>query len=233
MNNAVEIRNVSKRFGTETVLKSINMELEEGTITGIVGRNGSGKTVLMKCLLGFLRPEEGEITVFGKRIGKDVDFAPYTGMIIETPGFIDTESGAANLKYLQRIRPSGSCLSPESAMTLVGLDPKNKKAVSKYSLGMRQRLGIAQAVMEQPKLLVLDEPMNGLDNDSVEEMRSLLKQFRDQGVTIFLASHNPLDISELCDTVYSMDHGILQKAGISQNENTGDVQTAGNLRRTS
>ena len=92
MSNIVEIRNVSKRFGTETVLRSVNMELEEGTITGIVGRNGSGKTVLMKCLLGFLRPEEGEITVFGKRIGKDVDFAPYTGMIIETPGFIDTES---------------------------------------------------------------------------------------------------------------------------------------------
>lgn len=127
------------KFGSETVLKDVNMDLKEGMIHGIVGRNGSGKTVLMKCILGFLRPVRGEIKVFGKRIGKDCDFAPDTGMIIETPGFIDTESGRANLEYLRRVsaKKSGN-MDTEEAMRLVGLDPKSKKAVGKYSLGMRQ-----------------------------------------------------------------------------------------------
>lgn len=174
----------------------------KGAIHGIVGRNGSGKTVLMKCILGFYEPAQGEIFVFGKKIGIDCDFAPDTGMIIESPGFIDTESGISNLRYLLKLHSKTNiCYSPEEAMTLVGLDPRNKKPVSKYSLGMRQRLGIAQAIMEKPSLLVLDEPMNGLDNRGVEDMRRLLNNMREQGATILLASHNPVDISMLCEYV--------------------------------
>ena len=212
MNNVVEVRGVYKKFGQETVLENVNLDLSEGAIHGIVGRNGSGKTVLMKCILGFLQPTRGEITVFGKQIGRDCDFAPHTGMMIETPGFMDTESGLANLRYLRRLTAQNdTAISPQEAMKVVGLDPGNKKHVGKYSLGMRQRLGIAQAIMEGPRLLILDEPMNGLDNQGVEDMRRLLLDFRNRGVTILLASHNPLDVSLLCDKVFTIDGGILRR----------------------
>ena len=212
MNNVVEVRGVYKKFGQETVLENVNLDLSAGAIHGIVGRNGSGKTVLMKCILGFLQPTRGEITVFGKQIGRDCDFAPHTGMMIETPGFMDTESGLANLRYLRRLTAQNdTAISPQEAMKVVGLDPGNKKHVGKYSLGMRQRLGIAQAIMEGPRLLILDEPMNGLDNQGVEDMRRLLLDFRNRGVTILLASHNPLDVSLLCDQVFTIDGGILRR----------------------
>ncbi len=212
MNNVVKVRGVYKKFGQETVLENVNLDLSEGAIHGIVGRNGSGKTVLMKCILGFLQPTRGEITVFGKQIGRDCDFAPHTGMMIETPGFMDTESGLANLRYLRRLTAQNdTAISPQEAMKVVGLDPGNKKHVGKYSLGMRQRLGLAQAIMEGPRLLILDEPMNGLDNQGVEDMRRLLLDFRNRGVTILLASHNPLDVSLLCDQVFTIDGGILRR----------------------
>lgn len=212
MNNVVKVRGVYKKFGQETVLENVNLDLSEGAIHGIVGRNGSGKTVLMKCILGFLQPTRGEITVFGKQIGRDCDFAPHTGMMIETPGFMDTESGLANLRYLRRLTAQNdTAISPQEAMKVVGLDPGNKKHVGKYSLGMRQRLGLAQAIMEGPRLLILDEPMNGLDNQGIEDMRRLLLDFRNRGVTILLASHNPLDVSLLCDQVFTIDGGILRR----------------------
>lgn len=133
-------------------------------------------------------------------------------MMIETPGFMDTESGLANLRYLRRLTAQNdTAISPQEAMKVVGLDPGNKKHVGKYSLGMRQRLGIAQAIMEGPRLLILDEPMNGLDNQGVEDMRRLLLDFRNRGVTILLASHNPLDVSLLCDQVFTIDGGILRR----------------------
>ena len=208
MNNVVEVRGVYKKFGQETVLEDVNLDLSEGAIHGIVGRNGSGKTVLMKCILGFLKPTRGEITVFGKQIGRDCDFAPHTGMIIETPGFMDTESGLANLRYLRRLTAQNdAAISPQEAMKVVGLDPGNKKPVGKYSLGMRQRLGIAQAIMEDPQLLILDEPFNGLDKHGVEEMREYFLSLKKKGKTILLTSHNTEDIEYLCDTVVEMDHG--------------------------
>ena len=210
MPDVVRVSGLSKSFGKETVLKEINLSLQAGKIYGIVGRNGSGKTVLMKCILGFMKPTKGKVTVFNKEIGKDCDFAPNTGMIIETPGFIDTESGVSNLKYLAGLSRK-RCIPAERLMQVVGLDPKNKKPVSKYSLGMRQRLGLAQAIMDRPSLLILDEPMNGLDNRGVEDIRSLLQHLKEQGVTILLASHNPLDISVLCDAVFEMDRGEIRQ----------------------
>ena len=205
MINAIEVKALSKSFGKENVLTDINVSFETGKIHGIIGRNGSGKTVFMKCILGFLKPTSGSVRVFGKTIGKDVDFAPDTGMI-ETPGFITTESGSNNLKWLLGLRGRKD-VDVCSCMNLVGLDGKSKKHVGKYSLGMRQRLGIAQAIMENPRLLILDEPMNGLDNRGVEDMRRLFATLKEQGVTILLSSHNPLDISTLCDTVCEMDSG--------------------------
>lgn len=209
MSNAVEVVNLSKSFKKDMVLKNINISFEAGITHGIVGRNGSGKTVLMKCILGFMRPTKGYATVWNKHIGKDCDFAPDTGMIIETPGFIDTESGFNNLKWLLGMKNAKN-ISIHDVLMLVGLDPKSRKPVGKYSLGMRQRLGIAQAIMENPKLLILDEPMNGLDNKGVEDMRKLFRLLKDGGTTIILSSHNPLDISELCDVVYEMDAGRIK-----------------------
>jgi len=153
--------------------------------------------------------ECGTIRVGRKIIGQDVDTPPRLGAIIEVPGFLPNYSGFRNLKFLADIRGRIDDDDIYDVMELVGLDPDSNKHVSKYSLGMRQRLGIAQALMERPRLLILDEPMNGLDNEGVDDMRRLFLNLRDQGVTMIIASHNPLDIQELCDHVYEMDAGKL------------------------
>jgi ABC-2 type transport system ATP-binding protein len=211
MADAIEVSGLSMMFGRETVLRNIDVAFETGKIHGIVGRNGSGKTVLMKCILGFLKPTAGTVRVFGKEIGHDCHFAPDTGMMIETPGFISTESGYNNLKWLLGLRMKAERERIQEVMQTVGLDPRDKKAVGKYSLGMRQRLGIAQAIMERPHLLVLDEPLNGLDNRGVEDMHVLFRRLRQVGTTMLLASHNPLDIDALCDSVSRMDAGVLNR----------------------
>lgn len=206
---AVSVQHITKRFGSDTVLKDVSMELEQGKIHGIIGRNGSGKTVLMKCICGFLRPTEGTVQVFGKTIGKDCDFAPDTGMLIETPGFLPHETGMNNLLWLAKLGKRASKERVKFLIEMVGLDPSLRKTVSQYSLGMRQRLGIAQALLDDPELLILDEPMNGLDKNGVRSIRDLLLSLKTQGKTIILASHFAQDIDELCDTVCEMDQGIL------------------------
>ena len=209
MSNAIEVIGVSKRFGKDTVLDNVSISFEEGKIHGIVGRNGSGKTVLMKCILGFLRTTEGKVTVFGRQIGRDCDFAPDTGMIIETPGFLPGETGRSNLLWLGRLKGQISRERVDEVITMCGLDPNLKKGVGKYSLGMRQRLGIAQAMLEDPKLLILDEPFNALDTTGVDEMRQLLLSLKERGKTIVLASHFKEDVDFLCDTVIRMDKGVI------------------------
>jgi ABC-2 type transport system ATP-binding protein len=209
MNIAIRVQNVSKDFGQDQVLKNVTRDFETGKIHGIVGNNGSGKTVLMKCICGFLLPTEGKVIINGKRVGRDVDFPPDLGLIIETPGFLPQMSGARNLEILASLNRKIGLKEIAAAIRRVGLDPLLKKPVGKYSLGMRQRLGIAQAIMEDPALLVLDEPLNGLDKHGVLEMRTLIKDLRSEGKTILLASHNQGDIDELCDTVCEMDAGVL------------------------
>lgn len=207
--NIVRIQNVSKSFGEERVLKNVTRDFEEGKIHGIVGNNGSGKTVLMKCICGFLIPSDGRICVEGKLVGRDVDFPENLGLIIETPEFLPQMSGVKNLEILASLNKKIGLEEIAAAIRRVGLDPTLKKPVGKYSLGMRQRLGIAQAIMENPKLLVLDEPLNGLDKHGAAEMRTLLKGLKEEGKTVLLASHNQQDIDELCDTVCEMDDGIM------------------------
>ena len=205
----ISVKNVSKDFGAERVLHNVSREFEAGKIHGIVGNNGSGKTVLMKCICGFLVPTEGEIVVNGKRVGIDVDFPPDLGLIIETPGFLPNLSGIKNLEILASLNKKIGLKEIAAAIRSVGLDPMLKKPVGKYSLGMRQRLGIAQAIMENPTLLILDEPLNGLDKHGVSEMRELIKGLKADGKTVLLASHNQGDIDELCDTVCEMDDGVM------------------------
>ena len=209
MESIIKVDNVIKKFGSEIALNNVSIEFERGKIYGIVGRNGSGKTVLFKTIIGFLKPTGGRIIVDGKEIGRDTDFADHIGMIIETPGFLSAYSGYKNLEYLASIKNIIGKKEIKESMERVGLDPNSKKKVGTYSLGMRQRLGIAQAIMENPDILILDEPMNGLDNQGVEEVRNILLNLKEEGKSIILASHNKEDIEVLCDTVYEMEHGRL------------------------
>lgn len=209
MENCIEVQNVVKRFRDQVVLKNVSISFEKGRIHGIVGRNGSGKTVLFKCICGLMHPEEGVILVNGKRVGRDVDMSEDIGAIIEAPGFLPNYSGYKNLRFLANIRRKIGKEEILNVLKTVGLDPESRKHVGKYSLGMRQRLGIAQAIMEDPEILILDEPMNGLDNAGVQDIRALLLELKAQGKTILLASHNHEDIAALCDTVHEMDGGVL------------------------
>lgn len=204
-NTGISVSHVYKSFGKETVLRDVSLTVQRGEIAGLVGNNGSGKTVLMKCICGFLRPEKGEITVGGKRIGKDCDFPPNLGLIIETPGFLLSMSGYRNLRTLAALRGQVGKTEILDTLRRVGLYDARRKSVSKYSLGMRQRLGIAQAIMENPEVLILDEPFNALDAKAVAEMRTLLLELKSQGKTILLASHNAEDIRTLCDQVHEME----------------------------
>ena len=181
MRDVIRVMHGSKSFGEETVLHHISYDFKEGRIYGIVGNNGSGKTVLMKCICGFLIPDSGEITVNYKRIGKDMDFPQDTGIIIETPGFLPNLTGMRNLELLASLRKKIDKKAVAEAIRAVGLDPEMKKPVSKYSLGMRQRLGIAQALMEDPSLLILDEPFNGLDKHGVSQMHELILAQKKKG----------------------------------------------------
>ena len=206
---AISVQHVYKDFGEENVLKDVTHDFEAGKIHGIVGNNGSGKTVLFKCICGFLLPTRGSIFVDYEQVGKDMDCPEDMGIIIETPGFLPALTGFKNLQLLASLRRKIGDKEIRQTIKQVGLDPDMKKHVAKYSLGMRQRLGIAQAIMEDPSLLILDEPFNGLDKQGVRDMRVLIKGLREKGKTILLASHNAGDIDELCDTVCEMEAGVL------------------------
>lgn len=208
---SIEIENAGKCINDVWIYKNISVSFECGNIYGLIGRNGAGKTMLLKSICGLSRVTTGYIKVEGKIVGKDVDFSESTGAIIEMPGFLPNLSGFENLKYLAMLKNKIDDETITAAINKVGLSPTLRKSVGKYSLGMRQRLGIAQAIMENPNILLLDEPMNGLDNQGVKDMKRLLKELRTQGKLIIVASHHMDDIAELCDKVYLMDAGHLKE----------------------
>ena len=221
------IHNLSKVYGQNTVLKNISMRFDEGKIYGLIGTNGCGKTTLMRCICGFSQPTSGYIVVNGCLIGgrsalrrnpelakadagiisRVSDFAPNTGVIIETPGFLPHETGLQNLMLLAAMSGRADRLRTRRAMIELGLDPDEKKPVWKYSLGQRQRLGFAQAFMEDPDVLILDEPFNAMDKASMEEVHDLLQRFKAQDKTVLLASHSAEDIARACDVIYEMEDG--------------------------
>ncbi len=211
MTDYVHIENVSKFFGEDQVLKNVTHDFAQGEVHGLIGNNGSGKTVLFKCICGFMHPDEGKISVDGVVIGRQRDFPKDTGIIIESPGFLPHMTGFRNLSILASLNGKIHKEDIVRVLELVGLPPKLKKPVSKYSLGMRQRLGIAQAIMEDPQFLILDEPFNGLDKNGVAQIRQVLLDLKKKGKTILLASHNMQDIEVLCDTVCEMDGGVLRE----------------------
>lgn len=208
MSEIVKVENVTKYFKQEKVLDDVNMNLETGHIYGIVGKNGAGKTVLFKIIAGFIKPSSGKVTVAGKIIGVDRDFPDSLGLIIETPGFLSQYNAYQNLLYLANINNKISKEDVKESIRMVGLDPCSNKKVGKFSLGMRQRLGIAQAIMENPNLIILDEPMNGLDKKGIEDVKELLLKLKGDGKTILMASHYAEDM-EICDEVFQMEDGKL------------------------
>ena len=208
----VIIRHLIKKFGEDTVLSDINMTMEEGMVYGISGNNGSGKTVLMKCICGFVPVTEGSITVGGKMIGTQIDFPESIGVIIETPGFLTNLTGIRNLEILAGLKGNISKEDIRAAIQKAGLDPDLKKSVGKYSLGMRQRLGIAVALAGDPDFLVLDEPVNGLDPQGIIEMRELiLKLNRERQITVLISSHILDELSRLATHYGFIDGGRIMK----------------------
>ncbi|GHU41865.1 multidrug ABC transporter ATP-binding protein [Clostridia bacterium] len=205
----IEVEHVSKQFGSHVVLDDVSLSCESGNIYGIVGYNGSGKTVLFKCICGLLRADSGSITVGSQTIGEEM--LQDAGIIIEHPAFLAGISAQRNLELLYMLNHKLDRKKIRQTLELVGLDPNSKKKVKDYSLGMRQRLAIAQAIMEEPKILILDEPMNGLDKKGIKEVRDMLMERKKQGCLILLASHNREDIQVLCDEVYEMEEGKLEK----------------------
>lgn len=207
MGIAISIKNVTKTFKTQTVLKNVSLECNSGEIRGIVGYNGSGKTVLFKTICGFFSPDTGDIWVNNKR--RNGRILTEAGIVIDGPAFLDSFSGIDNLEFLWLLKHKRNRKHLEDMMAKVGLNPFEKKKVGKYSMGMKQRLAIAQAIMENQSILLLDEPMNGLDKEGVGDMRELFLSMKEEGKTILLASHNKEDIDLLCDHVYEMDAGVL------------------------
>lgn len=207
MGKFIEIINGSKKFGDTTVLEDINLCFEKGKIHGILGRNGSGKTIMLKCLAGLTPLTGGKVIISEVKLNHELVYPVRIGIIIENPGFLNSYSGYKNLKMLAGINNVIKDQDIRNAMKVVGLDPDSKKHVSKYSLGMKQKLGIAQALMENPELLILDEPMNGLDSLAVKNIYDILRRLASEGVTILIATHIKDDIEELCDTITHMDNG--------------------------
>lgn len=211
MNPVIEIKNYTKIIKGQTILDHIDLALAPGQIHGFVGYNGSGKTMLFKAICGFIHPSEGEVIVNDQRIGTDTDFPGNTGIIIEQPQFIGEFNAFANLKLLAEIQNKIGDQEIREALTRLGLEPESKKKVRAFSLGMKQRLALAQAIMEQPAILILDEPMNSLDKDGVAMTRTLLLEAKEKGTTILICSHVSEDIQVLCDNVWTMDRGRAEK----------------------
>ena len=205
----LNVIDAGKKFGKTWIFHNVSMVFEPGKIYGFAGKNGSGKTMLMKCILGLVPLSEGRIDLDGKIIGTDIEMLPSVGAIIETPGFLPNLSGFDNLKYLASLRGIISDQQIVSTMERLGLQPTERKHVGKYSLGMRQRLGLAQALMEEPEILILDEPFNALDSDCANDVCEILKEQRASGRCVILSSHNRNDIDALCDDVFEFHDGAV------------------------
>ena len=220
----IEINNLVKSYQNTCVLNHVSIRMESGKIYGLVGRNGSGKTLLLKHICGFAKPTSGSVAIDGKQIGNDVDMPENCGIILETPGFLPEYSGMKNIQLLSVINGKIGIDDIRRTIKLVGLDPDDKKHVGKYSLGMKQRLGIAQALMEDPDILLLDEPLNGLDNEGVEEMRQVILQQKEEGKLVVIASHSKEDIDLLCDEIFRFDKGnVVGHIVIQQSATKGDM----------
>ncbi|MDR0489372.1 MAG: ABC transporter ATP-binding protein [Propionibacteriaceae bacterium] len=205
MTPCIEVAHVSKAYSGQVVLRDVSLVVERGTTVGLVGANGSGKSVLFKAICGFVRPDTGTVTVDGVHLGEGSDFPENMGVFINSPGFIGIYSGFKNLQFLASIRGVITDEQIREAMRKVGLDPENRVKVDNYSLGMKQKLGIAQAIMENQEIIILDEPFNALDYKTYNDVKEIIRALQVEGKTILLTSHNYEDLAQLCDPVYILD----------------------------
>lgn len=208
----IEIENLTKVIGTQEILKDITVGMEKGMIYGIRGKNGSGKTMLLRAICGLIKPTKGSVKIDGSLLGKDITFPKSVGVLIESPGFISSLSGYENLKMLADIKGIIGKREIEEVMEKVGLERETfKKKYRTYSLGMKQKLGIAAAVMEGPDLILLDEPTNALDEESVRRVVTLLQEEKERGALIVIASHDLEELHSLSDTLYVMNQGRMKE----------------------
>lgn len=205
----IQLDAVSKKIHDRLILEDVSLDVPTGAIYGIRGPNGAGKSMLLRIVCGLVIPTSGTVRVFSQMIGKDREFPDHTGALIDAPGFLPHHSGRRNLELLAMIRRQIGPDEVRAAIRRVGLDPDDRRPVRQYSTGMRQRLGLAQAIMEHPKLLVLDEPTRGIDVQGVEDVHRLLKNLKEEGVTILLTSHDEVETRLLCDEVFLLEAGRL------------------------
>jgi ABC-2 type transport system ATP-binding protein len=210
--SVIEVTDVSKRFKEHLILDGVSLTVSTGQVIGISGHNGSGKSIFLRIVCGFLRPDRGQVTVWGQTVGREIEFPSKTGILIDGPGFVNHLSGFHNLKLLAMIRDEIDDEQIRHAMEVVGLNPDNALAVGKYSTGMQQRLGLAQALMERPNLLILDEPTRGVDRVGTAEVQSLIRRLADEGKTILLTSHSTQELNDVCHQVYELERGKLLPA---------------------
>lgn len=206
----IEIKNVTKRFHKNVVIDHVSLKITSGTIVGVRGINGSGKTMLMRLMCGLILPTEGTVSINGKVLGKDMDFPESVGLLIENPSFLDNYSGFDNLKMLASVREIISDEEIKEAIRLVGLDPEDKKKFRKYSLGMKQRLGIAGAIMEHPDIVLLDEPANALDTAGIEILKTVVAKEKKRGALVVLTCHDTKILEEMADEIYFMENGRIR-----------------------
>lgn len=205
----LEVKQLTKIIGLQTVLDSVSFEVDCGQVVGLEGQNGSGKTMAMRAVCGLIRPTEGEVCVDGMALWRDISFPPSVGLLIEAPALLDSYSARSNLELVASVRGVASSGDIERALVRVGLDPRDKRRVRKYSLGMKQRAGIAMALMESPTLLVLDEPTNALDASARETLLETIMQERKRGAAVLLSSHDGSFLQSVCDVTYHMESGRL------------------------
>lgn len=206
----IEITDLVKDIKGKRIIDHVTLHLESGKITGLKGVNGSGKTMLMRLVCGLITPTSGSIVINGKRLGKDITFPESVGILIENPAFLDAYSGFDNLKLLASIKHRIGPEEIHQTIARVGLDPDDKKKYRKYSLGMKQRLGIAAAVMEEPDIIILDEPTNALDSDGVAMLKEILHDQRERGALVLISCHDLPTLQELSDEIYLMESGALR-----------------------
>lgn len=207
MNMAIEFINVSKKFGKKTVLKELNFVIPTGNVIGLQGINGSGKTMIMRLIAGLISPTTGDVLIDKKRLGKDISFPESLGLMLENPAFLDSYSGFENLKLLASLNKKITDKEIFEVLTLVGLSDNADKKYKKYSLGMKQRLGIAAAIMEKPDIILLDEPTNSLDEDGIRMVREIVFKEKERGATVVLSCHDATILKQLSDSVLCIENG--------------------------
>ena len=203
------IKNVNKKIKGKVILSNINMELQSGKIYGFVGENGSGKTMLFRAISGLMKPSSGEIIADGKRLHKDMKVLPALGLMLENAGLYPEFTGFDNLRLLAKLNGKIGKIEIEEAIKRVGLNPEDKRTFQKYSLGMKQRIVLAQAIMEKPDILLLDEPTNALDENGVKDIRRIILEEKERGALVCIASHNKEDIELLADKVFIVNQGFV------------------------